>query len=46
MLFSIYIVQIAYLAFELECEKNENKQKEAEKKICQIKINQATTAAV
>ena len=29
MLFSIYIVQNAYLSFELECEKNENKQKEA-----------------
>ena len=29
MLFSIYIVQIEYLSFELECEKNENKQKEA-----------------
>ena len=29
MLFSIYIVQIVYLSFELECEKNENKQKEA-----------------
>ena len=28
-LFSIYIVQIVYLSFELECEKNENKQKEA-----------------
>ena len=28
MLFSIYIVQIVYLPFELECEKNENKQKE------------------
>ena len=26
---SIYIVQIVYLSFELECEKNENKQKEA-----------------
>ena len=25
MLFSIYIVQIVYLSFELECEKNENK---------------------
>ena len=31
MLFSIYIVQIVYLLFELECEKNENKQKEAER---------------
>ena len=30
MLFSIYIVQIVYLLFELECEKNENKQKEAQ----------------
>ena len=30
MLFSIYIVQIAYLSFELECEMMENKQKEAE----------------
>ena len=29
MLFSIYIVQIVYLSFVLECEKNENKQKEA-----------------
>ena len=29
MLFSIYIVQIVYLTFELEFEKNENKQKEA-----------------
>ena len=29
MLFSIYIVQIVYLSFELECEKNENIQKEA-----------------
>ena len=29
MLFSIYIVQILYLSVELECEKNENKQKEA-----------------
>ena len=29
MLFSIYIVQIVYLSFELDCEKNENKQKEA-----------------
>ena len=29
MLFSIYIVQILYLSFELECEKNENIQKEA-----------------
>ena len=28
-LFSIYIVQIVYLSFELECEKNKNKQKEA-----------------
>ena len=28
-LFSIYIVQIVYLSFELECEKYENKQKEA-----------------
>ena len=28
--FSIYIVQIIYMLFELECEKNENKQKEAE----------------
>ena len=28
-LLSIYIVQIVYLSFELECEKNENKQKEA-----------------
>ena len=27
--FSIYIVQIVYLSFELECEKNENKRKEA-----------------
>ena len=27
--FSIYIVQILYLSFELECETNENKQKEA-----------------
>ena len=27
--FSIYIVQIVNLSFELECEKNENKQKEA-----------------
>ena len=25
--FSIYIVQIVHLSFELECEKNENKQK-------------------
>ena len=29
MLFSIYIVQIVYLSFELECDRNENKQKEA-----------------
>ena len=29
MLFSIYNVQIVYLSFELECEKKENKQKEA-----------------
>ena len=29
MLFSIYIVQIVYSSFELECEKNENLQKEA-----------------
>ena len=29
MVFSIYIVQIVYLSFELECEKNENKQKVA-----------------
>ena len=29
MLFSIYLVQIVYLSFELLCEKNENKQKEA-----------------
>ena len=29
MLFSIFIFQIVYLSFELECEKNENKQKEA-----------------
>ena len=29
MLFSIYIIQIVYLSFELECKKNENKQKEA-----------------
>ena len=29
-LFSIYIFQIVYLSFELDCEKNENKQKEAE----------------
>ena len=28
-LFSIYKVQIVYLSLELECEKNENKQKEA-----------------
>ena len=28
-LFSIYIVQIVYLSIGLECEKNENKQKEA-----------------
>ena len=28
-LFSIYIVEIEYLTFELECEKNENKQKGA-----------------
>ena len=27
-LFSIYKVEIIYLSFELECEKNENKQKE------------------
>ena len=27
--FSIYIVRIVYLSFKLECEKNENKQKEA-----------------
>ena len=27
--FSIYIVQIVYFSFELECESNENKQKEA-----------------
>ena len=27
--FSIYIVQIEYLSFEFECEKNENKQKVA-----------------
>ena len=26
--FSIYIVQIVYLSFELECEKNKNEQKE------------------
>ena len=25
----MYIVQIVYLPFELECDKNENKQKEA-----------------
>ena len=31
--FSIYIVRIVYLSFELECEKNENNQKEAEKTI-------------
>ena len=29
LLFWIYIVQIVNLSFELECEKNENKQKEA-----------------
>ena len=29
MFFLIYIVQIVYLSFELECQKNENKQKEA-----------------
>ena len=29
MLFSIYFVQIVYLSYELACEKNENKQKEA-----------------
>ena len=29
MLYSIYIVQILNLSFELECEKDENKQKEA-----------------
>ena len=29
MLFSIYIVHIVYFSFELECEKNENKPKEA-----------------
>ena len=29
MLFSIYIFQIFYLSFELECERNKNKQKEA-----------------
>ena len=29
MLFSIYIFQIEYLSLELECEKNENNQKEA-----------------
>ena len=28
-LFSIYIVEIVYCSFELECEKNENIQKEA-----------------
>ena len=28
-LFSTYIAQIVCLSFELECEKNENKQKEA-----------------
>ena len=27
--FSIYIVQVVYLSFELECEMNKNKQKEA-----------------
>ena len=32
--FSIYIVPIVYLSFELECENNENKQKEAG--ICQF----------
>ena len=30
MLFPIYIVQIVYLSFELECEKNENEQKVVE----------------
>ena len=30
MLYSINIVQIVYLSFELEIKKNENKQKEAE----------------
>ena len=29
MLFSIYIVQIVYLSYELQCEMNENKEKEA-----------------
>ena len=28
--FSIYIVEMVYLSLEMECEKNENKQKEAE----------------
>ena len=30
IIFSIHIVKIVYLSFELECEKNENQQKEAE----------------
>ena len=38
-LFSIYIVQIPYLSLELECKKNENKQKETHLKKKSIKFS-------